>query len=116
MLNGGGVLGTLSLIFIGAVIGRIRDLSIQLKNNRDKLDELVQFKTEELYESNKDLRETKEFLDNIIESSLDCIIIADNTGTITRTNEAFLKLIGYGQEEVEGMHVMELSITESWNI
>ena len=113
LLNGGGILGTVALIFLGAVIGRVRDLSIQLKNNRDKLDDLVQFKTEELYESNKDLRETKEFLDNIIESSLDCIIIADNTGTITRTNEAFLTLLGYEQAEIEGMHVMELSITKS---
>jgi PAS domain S-box-containing protein len=113
MLNGGGILGTLSLIFIGAVIGRVRDLSIQLKNNRDKLDDLVQLKTAELFESNKDLRETKEFLDNIIESSLDCIIIADKTGTITRTNEAFLTLLGYEQAEIEGMHVMELSITKS---
>ena len=112
LLNGGGVLGTLSLIFIGAVIGRIRDLSIQLKNNRDKLDELVQFKTEELYESNKNLRETKEYLDNVIDSSLDCIIIADSVGNIIRTNEAFLRLIGYGHEEVKGMHVMELSILE----
>ncbi len=113
LLSGGGMLGSLSLILLGALIGRVRDLSIQLKKNRDTLDDLVKIKTEELYESNKDLRETKEFLDNIIVSSLDCIIIADNTGTITRTNEAFLKLIDYGQEEVEGMHVMELSITET---
>ena len=112
LLNGGGVLGTLSLIFIGAVVGRIRDLSNQLKNNRDKLDELVQFKTEELHESNKNLRDTKEYLDNVIDSSLDCIIIADSVGNIIRTNEAFLRLIGYGHEEVKGMHVMELSILE----
>lgn len=113
LLNGGGILGTLALILLGAVIGRVRDLSIQLKNNRDKLDDLVQLKTEELFESNKNLRETKEFLDNIIESSLDCIIIADNTGTITRTNEAFLTLLGYEQAEIKGMHVMDLSITKS---
>jgi PAS domain S-box-containing protein len=113
LLNGGGILGTLALILLGAVIGRVRDLSIQLKNNRDKLDDLVKLKTEELFESNNILRETKEFLDNIIESSLDCIIIADNTGTITRTNEAFLKLLSYEQSEIEGMHVMDLSITKS---
>ena len=112
MLNGGGILGTLSLIFIGAVIGRVRDLSIQLKMNRDTLDETVKLKTEELHTSNKTLRETKDYLDNIIDSSLDCIIIADSRGNITRTNEAFLRLIGYEQEEIRGMHVMELSITE----
>jgi PAS domain S-box-containing protein len=58
------------------------------------------------------LRETKEYLDNIINSSLDAIIVADSTGNITRANESFLQLIGYQLGEIKGMHVMELSITE----
>ena len=68
MLNGGGILGTFSLILIGAVIGRVRDLSIQLKKHHDKLDELVKSKTAELNLSNQTLTETKDYLDNIIES------------------------------------------------
>ena len=87
MLNGGGILGTCSLILIGAVIGRVRDLSIQLKKHHDKLDELVKIKTDELHLSNQTLTETKEYLDNIINSSLDAIIVADSTGNISRANE-----------------------------
>ena len=126
ILSPGGLPGTVSLIFIGAIIGRIRDLSTQIKKHRDHLDKLVELKTEELRESNKKLeeeinerkqaekniKETKDNLDNIIESSLDGIVVGDSTGNIIRVNEAFLKLIGYGNEELKGMHIMELSITE----
>jgi PAS domain S-box-containing protein len=60
----------------------------------------------------EELKKTEDYLNNIIDSSLDCIIVADSTGNITRVNEAFLKLIGYQLEEITGMHVMELSIME----
>jgi len=126
ILGGGGITGTFSLILIGAILGRMRDLSSQLKKHRDRLDELVKLKTEELRKSNqkleeeindrkqaeKNIKETKDNLDNIIESSLDGIVVGDSTGNIIRVNEAFLKLIGYGNEELKGMHIMELSITE----
>jgi PAS domain S-box-containing protein len=59
-----------------------------------------------------ELIETKEYLDNLIDSSLDCIIIADSKGNVSRVNDSFLKLIGYKREELTGMHIMELSITE----
>jgi len=61
VLSGGGIPGTLALILIGAIIGRIRDLSRQLKKHHDKLDELVTLKTEELQVSNKTLSETKDY-------------------------------------------------------
>ena len=60
----------------------------------------------------KELKETKDYLDNIIENSLDGIIIGDNTGNIIRANESLLKLLGYQREEIIGKHVMELSISE----
>ena len=58
------------------------------------------------------MKKTKDYLDNVIDSSLDCIVVADSTGYISRVNESFLKLIGYQLEEIKGMHVMELSIME----
>ena len=110
MLNGGGILGTCSLILIGGVIGRVRELSIQVKTHHDKLDDLVKIKTNELHLSNQTLTETKEYLDNIIESSLDGITVSDNLGHVTRVNKAFLELIGFDEEEVVGKHIMELSV------
>ena len=61
---------------------------------------------------NKSLKIAEEFLSNIIMNSLDAILIADAKGIITKTNKAFLDLIGYGNEKVIGKAVMELSITE----
>ena len=107
ILGGGGIPGTIGLILIGAAIGHMSSLSIQLKKHRDKLDELVKRKTEELQASNTKLKETKEHLDNIIESSVDCIMVSDKTGYITKVNRYFLELLGYSGEEVIGKHVMD---------
>lgn len=59
-----------------------------------------------------DLRATKDFLDNVIENSLDSIVISDNHGYITRANRAFLKLLGMNQEEAIGKHLIECSPLE----
>lgn len=53
------------------------------------------------------LRETRDHLNNIIESSLDCIIVSDRTGNIIKVNQSFLELLGYREEEVVGKHVIE---------
>jgi PAS domain S-box-containing protein len=63
-------------------------------------------------QTQEELKQTKDYLDNIIDSSIDCIVLADTTGNITRANESFLQLIGYQCEEITEKHVMELSITE----
>ena len=64
-------------------------------------------------QSEKKLRDTKEFLHNIIKSSLDGIITSDSEGYITRVNKAFLELLGYNEKEVVGKHVLEFSIRKS---
>jgi len=60
-----------------------------------------------------ELRKTKDYLDNIIESSIDSIVISDETGYVTKANKTFFELIGYKKEEVIGKHTMELTITEA---
>ena len=77
----------------------------ELERHRNHLEDLVKERTEKL-------SETTDYLDNIIASSLDCIVLADNVGNITRANKSFLDLIGFQHEEILGMHVMELSIAE----
>ena len=63
-------------------------------------------------QAEKDLRETKDYLDNIIESSLDSIVVSDGVGNVIKVNKSFMDLLGYTKEEIIGKHVMELSITE----
>ena len=58
----------------------------------------------------EELRKTKDHLDNIIESSLDSIVVSGLTGCITRANSSFIKLLGYKQEELLGKNMMDFSI------
>ena len=51
------------------------------------------------------LRETKEYLDNLIDSSLDGIVAVNNDGHIIRANSYFMELIGYRREEVLGQRI-----------
>ena len=59
-----------------------------------------------------ELSRTRDHLDNIIESSLDCIVVSDNLGIVVRVNQAFLSRFGYTNEEVTGKHVMEFAPAE----
>ncbi len=56
----------------------------------------------------QELTATRDFLENIIESSLDPIIIGDKLGNITRVNSAFAQLVGFTSEELLGKHLAEL--------
>jgi len=60
-------------------------------------------------EAEKELWRTKGHLDNLIESSLDCIMVSDRKGYITRINKYFLELLNYREEQVLGKHVMEFT-------
>ena len=83
----------------------------ELRELRHKNSEL-EGKEISLKQGEGELIETKNHLDNIIESSLDGIVVGDSTGNIVRVNRSFLQMIGYQPDEVYGKHVMELSITE----
>ncbi len=52
----------------------------------------------------KEINEARDFLENIINNSVDGIMIVDPQGHITRINEALRKMTGYLQEEIIGKH------------
>jgi PAS domain S-box-containing protein len=56
----------------------------------------------------RELRETKEFLENIMESSVDGILTTDLKGVITYQNRAMEEMLQYPREEVLGTHVSSL--------
>jgi PAS domain S-box-containing protein len=51
------------------------------------------------------LRETKEFLENIMESSVDGIVTTDLQGKITYMNRSMEKMLNCGREDVLGTHI-----------
>jgi len=53
----------------------------------------------------RELRETKEFLENIMESSVDGILTTDLKGKITYQNRAMEEIVQYPREEVLGTHI-----------
>ncbi len=53
----------------------------------------------------KELRETKDFLENIMESSVDGIATTDLKGKITYLNRAFAEMLGYQKSDLWGNHI-----------
>lgn len=56
----------------------------------------------------RELRETKEFLENIMESSVDGILTTDLKGVITYQNRAMEEMLDYPREDVLGTHIASL--------
>ncbi|OGP50113.1 MAG: hypothetical protein A2Y79_07300 [Deltaproteobacteria bacterium RBG_13_43_22] len=67
----------------------------------------------------KELRETKEFLENIMESSVDGIVTTDLKGKITYLNRAMEEMLRYYRAELLGNHISMIyvrGIQEAWDI
>jgi PAS domain S-box-containing protein len=58
----------------------------------------------------RELRETKEFLENIMESSVDPIVTTDLQGKITYLNRACEELFQYRKEELLGEHISKVYV------
>ena len=119
ILKGASIPGTIAYMLMGAVVGRLSDLSTRVKrelSHRKQAEDALKKAHDELefrvIERTEELKKVKDHLDNVIESSLDGIVIGDSTGNIISANGTFLKMVDYQEEEIKGMHVMELSITE----
>lgn len=56
----------------------------------------------------RELRKTKEFLENVIESSADAIVAADSKGTILVFNSGAERITGYARADLVGKRSVEL--------
>jgi len=63
----------------------------------------------ERHQAEKQLRESRDFLENVIESSLDSIAVVDKGGLLIRVNDAFLKLTGFSKAEALEKHMSEFA-------
>jgi PAS domain S-box-containing protein len=63
-------------------------------------------------QTEKALKETNEFLERVLESSKDGIIIVDVMGNIISSNTAIEKFIGLSKEEIKGKHASELVVDD----
>jgi two-component system NtrC family sensor kinase len=58
----------------------------------------------------RQLRETKEFLENVMASSVDGIVTTDLKGHITFLNRGMEEMLGYAREELLGTHISRLYV------
>ncbi len=106
LLGGGGIAGTIALVVQGALVGRLRDLDSSLRSARNT----IQLEIDERTQSYNELKKAEGKLSAIIKNSPDAIYISENTeGRIDRANNAFLDLLGYRTEEIEGTRIADLS-------
>ncbi len=74
-----------------------------------KVNEKLEKEITERNQAEEELKSIRDHLNNLIESSLDCIMVSDKTGYMTKVNKYFLRLLGFREEEVIGKHVMEFT-------
>ena len=70
-------------------------------------DEKTEISIKELLE----LKQAKHYLETIMDSSMDLIVLTDSTGYIVSVNKYFTKLLDYKQDEVIGEHISDFGPT-----
>lgn len=62
---------------------------------------------------NEILKYNEEYLNSILQTTFEGFWMVDLSGIIRDVNESYLKLTGYTQEEIVGMHISEIDINDS---
>jgi len=85
-------------IIDGDVTAFMLDILEKLKRDRTELQHYLERQTR-LYES---LEQSREYLNKVLNTSADMIVVADREGYITDCNTAAEKMLGYGRDELIG--------------
>jgi PAS domain S-box-containing protein len=91
-----------------AYFGRHAGLAMERAELHARLEEYSKELEEKVKERTKEIAETKDFLNNVIESSADAIITTDLNGTITSFSRGAEEVFGYKAEELIGKSILEL--------
>ncbi len=95
---------------IHATEARLKEVTIELEALKDQLagegpDRALRHRKK----LEQEVKKANEFLENVLESCGDGIVITDGTGLITRVNKFFANMLGKKRKEVEGLYVYELT-------
>ena len=94
-------LGEISLCVNRAI--EKRNLILQNRRYQEELERRVREATSDLERTNAELRATKEYLENLLHSTVDAIITMDTGGALTFANEGAMRMLGYAGEDLIGM-------------
>lgn len=87
-----------------------RDLVLENRRHREELEARVHDATKELEKANEELRATKEYLESLLQSTVDAIITSDVHGKVSFVNEGALQMLGYTRDEFLGMPVSHIYV------
>ena len=79
-----------------------RRLVMENRSHQQELEVRVREATSDLEESNEELGATKEYLENLLNSSMDAIITVNNAGHISYANKGAREMLGYVDQEILG--------------
>jgi PAS domain S-box-containing protein len=101
------IMGALSYRLRESDLHLIEDLKRKNRELREAYDLQMRLASE-LQKSNQQLQEAKEFLDRIISTTPNAIIVADPKGRVVTVNETATRFFGYSLEEVRGKNFISL--------
>ncbi len=87
-----------------------RNLVIESRRHQEELEKRVRAATADLESTNRELRETKEYLENLLHSTVDAIITMDAAGHVTFANEGATRMLGYSRQEIIGVPMASLYV------
>ena len=105
------VLKPFNLSEISLCVGRAvekRNLVIQSRKHQEELEERVREATSDLERINHELRETKDYLESLLHSTVDAIITTDASGNITFANEGATRMLGYTRQDLMSVEIAKL--------
>ena len=80
-----------------------RHLVIENRQYQLELEARVESATQELTQTNRELRTTKEYLESLLHSTVDAIITVDRDNCISFVNQGAITMLGYGPEDLSGV-------------
>ncbi len=85
-----------------------RRMAIENREYQEQLSSRVEAATENLAQVNQELRRTKQYLENLLDSSVDAIITIDLNGLLNFVNTGAVRMFGYSQDELIGFSAVKL--------
>jgi diguanylate cyclase (GGDEF)-like protein/PAS domain S-box-containing protein len=79
-----------------------RTLVIENRRHQQDLESRVSAATADLEHINQELRETKQYLENLLHSTVDAIITSGPAGQITFVNEGAVRMLGFSRQDLLG--------------
>ncbi|MDA7978013.1 MAG: ATP-binding protein [Pirellulales bacterium] len=102
--------GLLTVGFLAVAIASIGIVVMRFRRNAAALEKQVSERTGDLTEVHRELRKNQNYIENILGSMINSLIVVGPDGRIATVNNATCKLLGFSQKEIIGLSVDEIIV------